>query len=217
MKQTHEWADLMWTEMGDLGTFLHELPDEDFDRPSLCDGWEVRDVIGHMLLGHTTPMTRMIAMLSRYRFNVTRGSLEGSREYAHSLTPAELRTQWDELVEHRTRRGISRVIRPVEGYVDHTVHQQDIRRALGQPRVIPDDRLAAALDGVVTLSSPMFSPKKKVQGMRLEATDVDWSHGSGPLVRGSGEAILMAASGRSSVLSELDGDGVPTLTERVEV
>ena len=206
----------MWTEMGDLGAFLHELPDEEFNRPSLCDGWEVRDVVGHMLLGHTTPMPEMLAMLARYRFNVTRGSFEKSRDYAHSLTPPELRAEWDDLVANRTKRGISRVIRPIEGFVDHTVHQQDIRRAVDRPRVIADDRLVAALDAAVTLSSPMFSPKKKVKDLRLEATDIAWAHGTGPLVRGSGEAILMAASGRSSVLAELDGDGVATLAERVK-
>jgi len=215
MTATHEWDELMWTEMGDLGTFLHELPDEEFDKPSLCDGWAVRDVIGHMLVGHTTPMPQMIAMLGRYRFNVTRGSLEQSRAYAQALTPAEIRSRWDDVVANRTKRGIARVIRSSEGYVDHTVHHQDIRRAVDRPRVIPEERLVAALDGAVSVSSPMFSPKKKVSGLCLEATDVGWSHGAGPVVRGSGEAILMAAAGRSSALAELEGEGVSALAARV--
>ena len=50
--------------------------------------------------------------------------------------------------------------------------------------------------------------KKRVAGLRLVATDVDWSHGSGPEVSGPGEAILLAASGRPAGLAELDGAGV---------
>ena len=215
MAPTHAWNDLMWTEMGDIGTLLNELPDEEFDRPSLCDGWAVRDVIGHMLLGHTLPMPQMLLMLGRYHFNVTRGSREQSREYAQALTPAEIRSRWADVVTNRTKHGISRVIRSSEGYVDHTVHHQDIRRSLDRPRVIPDDRLVAALDGAVSVSSPMFSPKKNVNGLRLEDTDVDWAHGTGPGVQGSGEAILMVAAGRSAALADLGGEGVPTLAQRI--
>ncbi len=49
---------MMWDEVADIGALLHELDDEAFDTPSLCDGWAVRDVLGHMGLGHTTPMAR---------------------------------------------------------------------------------------------------------------------------------------------------------------
>ena len=205
----------MWIEMADLGALLHELPDEEFDRPSLCEGWEVRDVVGHMLIGHTLPMPQMLAMLGRYRFNVTHGSREESRKLAHSLTPDEIRARWDDVVANRTKRGISRLIPAKEGYVDHTVHQQDIRRVVERPRTIPEDRLVAALDGAVSVASPMFAPKKNVRDLRLDATDIDWSHGSGPVVRGSGEALLMVASGRSAALADLEGDGVPTLASRV--
>jgi uncharacterized protein (TIGR03083 family) len=215
MAQTYAWDDLMWTEMADLGKLLQELTDDEFDRDSLCDGWQVRDVVGHMLLGHTTPMLKMIGLIARYRFNVTRASLEQSRDYARSLTPDEIRTQWDGVVANRTERGIAKLISAKEGYVDHTVHHQDIRRALDRPRTIPSDRLVAALDGTVSVSTPMFSPKKNVAGVHLEAPDIGWSHGSGPDVRGAGEAILMVAAGRRAALSDLEGDGVDVLRARL--
>ena len=44
---------MMWDEVADIGALLHELDDEAFDTPSLCDGWAVREVLGHMALGHT--------------------------------------------------------------------------------------------------------------------------------------------------------------------
>lgn len=45
-------------------------------------------------------------------------------------------------------------------------------------------------------------------GLRFEATDLDWTCGSGPVVRGTGEALALGLTGRSVVLAELAGDGV---------
>ena len=70
---------MMWDEVADIGALLHELDDEAFDTPSLCDGWAVRDVLGHMCLGHTTPMPAMLARIGRYAFNVTKASFTESR------------------------------------------------------------------------------------------------------------------------------------------
>ena len=88
-----------------------------------------------------------------------------------------------------------------------------MRRPLGMPRVIPPDRLIALLD--VAPAYGGFRSKQRARGLRLEATDVDWSFGSGPEVHGPAEALLMALSGRPVALAELAGDGVPTLTARV--
>ena len=113
---------------------------------------------------------------------------------------------FDEIHTKDIRRGISKVIKPAEGLVDHLIHHQDIRRPLGRPRVIPADRLVAALDVVPGLGG-FVGAKQRVAGLRLVATDVDWSHGSGPEVTGPGEAILLAASGRPAGLEDLSGEG----------
>ena len=72
---------MMWDEVADIGGLLHELDDEAFDTPSLCDGWAVRDVLGHMGLGHTTPMPAMLARIGRYAFNVTKASFTESKSF----------------------------------------------------------------------------------------------------------------------------------------
>ena len=56
--------------------------------------------------------------------------------------------------------------------------------------------------------------KKRIAGVKLVATDMDWTHGEGPEARGTGEALLMAICGRPSVVDELSGDGVETLRSR---
>jgi hypothetical protein len=54
----------------------------------------------------------------------------------------------------------------------------------------------------------------QVRGVRLVATDLDWGHGKGPEVRGSGEALLMAMAGRRAALDDLDGPGKAKLAQR---
>jgi hypothetical protein len=56
----------------------------------------------------------------------------------------------------------------------------------------------------------------RAKGLRLEATDLDWRAGEGPLVTGKGEAIVMALAGRPQVLQELSGDGVDILKARLD-
>ena len=56
--------------------------------------------------------------------------------------------------------------------------------------------------------------RKRANGLRLVATDIGWSAGTGPEVRGRGETLLMALAGRSVGATALEGDGVAAFTER---
>ncbi len=213
MKTDH--AGLMWAEVDDIGDLLHELEVSDWDQESLCAGWRVRDVIGHMAFGHTTPMLPIVANIARYKGNMTKGSFELSTRFGSEHTPTELLAIWDrDLVAGHMRKGISRTIKYHEGYLDHFIHNQDIRRPLDRPRAIPEERLVAALDLLGQIKTPLFATKPKVAGLRLEATDVEWSAGDGPNVRGPAEALVLAVAGRAIALDELDGDGVAVLADR---
>jgi uncharacterized protein (TIGR03083 family) len=213
---TSDHRALMWAEVNDIGGLLHDLSTDEWDRDSLCDGWRVRDVIGHMSYGHTTPGPEITVTLIRYRGNVVKGSFELSKRFASSRTPDELVEFWDrEMVTNRSRKGIAKVIRSNEAFLDHLVHHQDIRRPLGRPRAIPEERLVAALDLLPRIKTPLFATKPKVAGLRLVATDVDWTAGDGPVVEGPGEALIMAVAGRGEAMGELSGAGVPTLGERI--
>ena len=59
-----------------------------------------------------------------------------------------------------------------------------------------------------------FVPKRRPTGLRFEATDVDWTWGSGPLIRGTAEAVMLALTGRRAALADLSGDGVAELQSR---
>jgi len=209
-----EYDRMRLEEMAAISEFLHELSPAEWDHPSLCDGWRVRDVIGHMCVGYTTSMPVMIAKVARRGFNVPKASLEESAAFATDHSPAEILAVFDVVQRDNVRKGISRVIKPAEGLVDHLIHHQDVRRPLGRPRTIPEDRVVAAL-GVIPGLGGFVGAKKRVAGLRLVATDVAWSAGEGPEVSGSGEAILLAASGRPVALNELSGEGVEILRTRM--
>ena len=63
-------------------------------------------------------------------------------------------------------------------------------------------------------SSLVIGTKKRIAGLQLTATDVDWSHGEGPEVTGPMASLLMAMAGRKEAISDLSGDGVETLSSR---
>lgn len=65
------------------------------------------------------------------------------------------------------------------------------------------------------LRNPRLGARRRIRGLRLRATDIDWTHGHGPEVTGPGEALLMAMSGRPTALADLDGPGLATLAERL--
>lgn len=201
-------------ELVSLAELLRGLSDAEWDHDTLCAGWRVRDVVSHMVLGYTTPMLPMLGKVAKHGFNVPKTSAVESVAYGSAHSPAEILGLFETIPAQHVKKGISRVIPAKEGLVDHVVHHQDIRRPLGMPRQVPEDRLVAALDAAPGISG-FVGAKKRAAGLRLVATDVSWTHGDGPEVRGTGEAILLAITGRPAVLPEVEGDGVPTLTARV--
>jgi uncharacterized protein (TIGR03083 family) len=198
-------------ENAEFSTYLHALAPEDWDRPSLCDGWLVRHVVGHILYGNELKLWTLPLRLARFGFSSDRSGKHYSIVRGDRGTPAELVRDFD---ARDPWAGTCRIFPPRLTLLDRLVHQQDIRRALGHPRVIPEDRLRATLDAAPTLGS-VFGSKKRTRGLRLVATDLDWSWGSGPEVTGPGEALLLAMLGRKQAVAGLSGSGLATFSARV--
>ena len=198
-------------ENADLSAYLHTLPEADWDRPSLCEGWRVRDVVGHILYGNEVNLLTLPWKLGRYGFSSDRSGK------AYSIARADGQPV-DVLLHDFDARdpwaGTCRVFPPRLTLLDRLAHHQDIRRALGHPREVPEERLIAVLEPAPRLGS-VFGARRRTKGLRFEATDVDWSWGEGPAVRGPGEALLMAMLGRRDALGDLEGEGLPTFTARL--
>jgi chitodextrinase len=63
-------------------------------------------------------------------------------------------------------------------------------------------------------SNLLIGAKKRVAGLRLTATDADWTTGDGPEVSGPVASLVMAMTGRSAALDDLGGEGVAKLRSR---
>ena len=199
-------------ENDDLSAYLHTLDDADWERPSLCEGWRVRDVVGHVLDGNELNLLTLPLRLARFGFSSDRSGRVHSIRRAEGRTPAQLLHDFD------TRdpwAGTCRVFPPRLVLLDRLVHHQDIRRALGHPRTVPEERLLATLDGAPKLGS-VFGAKRRSKGLSFAATDVAWTWGAGPRVEGPGEALLLTLLGREHPLPELSGSGLAAFAARVQ-
>jgi uncharacterized protein (TIGR03083 family) len=202
-------SDLAAAERLDLADYLDTLAADDWERPSLCAGWTVRDVAGHVPSYDELSWPALLTLFARSRFSLARCNQLGVAD-ARRLSTDQLVAR---LRDHAVPRGITTMFGSAVALTDALIHHQDVRRALGHPRTIPADRLLAALD---------FAPRaralpapKNVRGIRLLATDVDWAHGTGPEVSGPGEALLLSLAGRREGLATLRGPGLATLAERI--
>jgi uncharacterized protein (TIGR03083 family) len=192
------------------------LTAEQWVAPSLCDGWRVCDVYGHMTYGGATPMHRVLPrLLFLYRGNLNRGSAVESVRYANTHAQDAVIAEFERSSHHPV--GIGKVIKAAELHMDHIVHEMDIRRALGIGSEWSDNDLRAALEAAVRTKTPLIAPAKSAAGLRFVATDLDWSHGpvDGPEVVGPAEDLLLAMCGRPVGLVGLHGDGVAELTARI--
>jgi hypothetical protein len=74
-------------------------------------------------------------------------------------------------------------------------------------------RLRVALD--FALAAPTIRRSRRARGLHFVAIDLEWDHGGGPEVRGSGEALLLALAGRKDALKGLTEPGTDALTQRM--
>lgn len=104
---------------------------------------------------------------------------------------------------------------PLDPLADILVHGGDIRIPLNLPYE-PEPELAALALDFLTGPWPFgFVPLGRLWGISLRSTDIDRSWGKGPEIRGPAAALMMTVSGRTAVLHNLDGPGLPLLQRRL--
>jgi uncharacterized protein (TIGR03083 family) len=196
-------------ERADLADFLATLRPEQWDAPTLCSGWRVRDVVAHVVSYEEHGATDFAKRLARALFRLHRLNDVALAEYNHRSPESLLEL----LRDHLEPRGVTAQFGGGVGLVDGLIHHQDIRRPLGMPRTIPAERLRYALPFTVT--APPLRGFWNARGVRLIATDLDWTRGKGPEARGTAEAVLMTMAGRRDAARELDGPGGAILQARL--
>jgi uncharacterized protein (TIGR03083 family) len=195
-------------ERAEFAELITTLTPDQLDAPSLCGGWRVRDVIGHMLSSaHTSPgsfFTGLIA--SGFRFNAFNQKGVDRHNAGPAADLADQMRATTTMTNHPPGP-------PVVMLGEMIVHGEDIRRPLGRPRNYPPDHLIAVAN-FYKGSNLLLGSKKRIGGLTLRASDVDWSTGSGPEVVGPAASLLSAMTGRKAALADLEGAGLETFAAR---
>ena len=197
-----------------MADLAEDLGDAELATASLCAGWTTRDVIAHLTLSVDPSVRRTIAALARSGFRPPR-MVQLLTAAAAERSDAELAGLLRDRAEHRWSPPGFGLEAPL---TDILVHGVDIRLPLGRVHEPVPAALRAALDfagGPKSSRGSFFTRRSHQKGLRFEATDLEWSHGEGPTVRGPALPLLVALCGRPAVLDQLEGDGVAVLRSRL--
>ena len=198
-------------ERRSLADLLETLTDDEWERPSLCVGWRVRDVAAHLTLAPQPPGPgSMLWQGIRARGSFHR--LNHDAAVRHAQRPgADLVA---ELRAHARSRRLPLVTNYRNILFDVVVHGQDIAIPLGHPREIPADAATASATRVWTMGPPFWA-KHRLRGFRFIATDTDWTAGTGTDIRGPIAGVLLVLTGRRAGVPLLSGPGRSELETRL--
>jgi uncharacterized protein (TIGR03083 family) len=195
-------------ERSTLADLLEELSDEEWEQPSLCAAWRVRDVAAHLTLAQLGWGTAAVEFLRAgggfnrmIRDTAVRQARLPVEEY-----PMRLRAM---VGSRRKAPGVT----VVEPMLDLLVHGQDITIPLSRHRPVPRDAAATAASRALALNWP-FRTRRRLHGLRLVATDVSWTAGSGLPVHGTIADLLLLVTGRPVDAARLTGAGAHRLRVR---
>ena len=193
-------------ERSALADLLETLSPAEWDHPTLCPGWAVRDVAAHVIASPQFGLADLVPALWRGRGDYNRAMYLDAR--ARGRRPVE-----SILADYRRLDGSRRhppgtTVR--EPLLDVLVHTQDIALPLGRHHAMPPEAARTAADRVWSMPFPFWA-RRRLRGVTLTATDIDWRAGSGPEVRGTMEALLLLLTGRTAALDRLEGPGLDVL------
>lgn len=211
MSGAPDWAQHYAAEKADLLRLLAGLRGQDWDRPSLCPGWRVRDVAAHLVVASRLPRWRFVA--ESLRGGAPRATRVLAVRYADARSNAELLAELRRWGHGTSDAGIYGVLPLGERLLEVFVHRRDIARPLDRRPSSPPERLGAALEAAVRLGG-LAKSKQRARGLRLVGSDLDAMYGDGPAVHGPTGALVLALAGRADALVELTGDGVAVLATR---
>ena len=192
-----------------FASFLDGLTSQQWNSPTLCELWTVREVAIHTVSYDELSTAGLVGRFLKGRLNTDRINAIGVADYS-DRSPEQITVL---IRSYAQPHGLTGGFGGKIALTDGMVHQQDIRRSIGLPRTIDPERLRKALN--FARFAPTIRGAWRARGVRLVASDLDWSHGRGPEVRGPGEALLMAMAGRRAALDDLDGPGKAKLAQHI--
>ena len=194
--------DMIAAQRAELAGVLGALTASEWDEPTLCAGWRVREVVAHITMPFRYGRGRFALELakSRGRFNEMADRL--ARQDAAVLSPMDL----TEAVRSNTGHPWKPPGGGYTGALAHDlIHGLDITVPLGLARLVPEERLRPVLPGSLAERSVTFFGVN-LDGVELRATDLDWSLGSGAPLEGAASDLLLVLCGRTLPAGRLAGE-----------
>ncbi len=206
---TDEVWPVVHAERAALADDLEGLSPARWSTPSLCAGWDVHDVLAHLLAtARTTPLGFLRGLVAA-RFDFDAANAAEVRDERRA-DPADTLAAFRTVLTRTSGPPAPRDTRLVEAFV----HGADVRRPLGIPWAPPRAAVARALRFQVRSSDAVGGGRERVAGVRLAASDTDLVLGSGPVAEGPVLSLLLVAAGRRSAQTDLTGQGVAVLAGR---
>ena len=212
-------ANAVWGAIDDQRTrtagLLQGLSTEQWEHPSLCQGWTVRHVAAHLTLQQQAirDVVAFIAHHPRMLRSVTLNATihDSAVLQAGMLSSGEITTRIRAMIGSRRHNAF---VTPLETLTDILVHSQDIAIPLGvELPMRPALSALAATRRWDTRNTWLATVNRKLplSTYQLRATDTDWSRGQGPDITGPIGAILLLLTGRTAALDQLAGEGADVL------
>ena len=193
-----------------LADFFDGLDEDQLQTRSLCDAWTVREVLGHLVMPLTGTVRGFLLQVVRARGSLNRAS----EAVAGELSRRPVRELTSLLRDNADLHGKAPGVGPMGQMADGCVHLRDCARPLGLRDDVSLDDWRMVLDWLPS-GVPGLVPRRRLDGIRLVATDQEWSNGTGREVTGPSEALAMAVTGRTVALNDLHGTGVDLLRQRL--
>ncbi|AVH61135.1 MULTISPECIES: maleylpyruvate isomerase family mycothiol-dependent enzyme [Streptomyces] len=187
-------------ERAGLAELLASLGPDEWELPTQCGDWRVRDVAAHLTIAPRITYGTAVREFVRARGNLD-GMIHDTAVRAAERPVAEIVSNLRSVIgSRRLAPGTTRR----EPLLDILVHGQDIALALGRERTMPAEAARDAADRVWTMR---FPPRPwPLPRHRLVATDVEWTRGEGEEISGPIFALLLLLTGRTAAaLPRLNG------------
>jgi uncharacterized protein (TIGR03083 family) len=185
---------------------IESLGETAWSSPSWCDGWLVRDVLAHLVQNAERTYSSLALDLVRGGFGPDRAMSKAATRLRNIPVPrlaARLRRAAD---RHFHLPGSTESL----GLADVLVHSADAFRPVDHEVDASPAEAGPALDALWK-SGRVVVHAVPHRNRRLVATDLDWSRGSGPEVRGRAIDLLLFVANRRQVLPDLEGPGLAGL------
>jgi len=201
--------DMIAAQRAELAEVLAGLPGSSWDEPTLCAGWRVREVVAHITMPFRYGRGRFAIELARSRGRFNEMADRTARQDAAVLSPVDL----TEAVRSNTGHPWKPPGGGYAGALAHDlIHGLDITVPLGLTvPPVPAERLRPVLPASLDDRSVKFFGAD-LDRIRFQASDMDWSLGSGAPLEGAAADLLLVLCGRTLPPGRLAGEPAARFT-----